>query len=82
MESIQTIRYVGGFARAGSISAQQYFEAKSDPIAPFADPVMKHMNEDHADSLIQMIDHYVQIPVTDAQMVSMDRLGMTVSSIF
>lgn len=76
---IQTVRYVGGFARAGSVSAQQYFEAKPDPIAAFAEPVMKHMNEDHSDSTIQMIRHYVQVPVTEAKIVSLDRLGMTVS---
>lgn len=45
MKSIQTVRYVGGFAMAGSVTPEAYQSAAPDPIAAFAGPVMKHMND-------------------------------------
>ena len=57
------IRYVGGFARAGSITSNQYFEAKPDPLAPFA----------------HHVQHLVQVPVESARILSIDLLGMNVS---
>lgn len=62
MKSIVTVRYVGGFARAGSCSAEEYKAAQPDPIAPFAVPVMTHMNDDHADSIVAMVKHYAKVP--------------------
>ena len=41
MKEIHSVRFVGGFAMAGSVTAAQYMEAKADPIAPFAPHVMK-----------------------------------------
>ncbi len=41
---------------------------------------MKHMNEDHADALYQIVTHYVQIPVEDVKMIGLDKLGMMVST--
>ncbi len=79
MEKIEFVRYVGGFARAGSVDGDGYLQANPDPLIAFADPVIKHMNEDHADSVIAMIHHYVGVPVSEATIVSLDRLGMTVS---
>ena len=45
MKNIVSIRYVGGFAMAGSVTPELYEAARPDPIAPFAAPVMKHMND-------------------------------------
>lgn len=47
-------------------------------MAAFSIPVMKHMNEDHADATAAMVKHYTGISCSEAQIVSMDRLGMTV----
>ena len=80
MTSIQAIRYIGGFAMAGGVTPTDFLNSKPDPIAPFATPVLKHMNEDHADSTIAMIKHYVGITCTEAQIISMDSLGMTVKA--
>lgn len=80
MESIDAIRFVGGFAMAGSITPEDYKSAKPDPIAGFSAPVMKHMNDDHSDSTIAMVKHYVGLPCSEAMIVSMDRLGMTVKA--
>ena len=80
MESLESIRYVGGFAMAGSVTPDDYKNARADPIAAFATPVMKHMNDDHADSTVAMVTHYTGMPCTAAEIVSMDRLGMTVKA--
>ena len=80
MTSLEIVRYVGGFAMAGSISATEYMNASPDPIAPFAKPVLTHMNDDHADSISKMIEHYVKISNSEATIISMDRLGMTVKA--
>lgn len=65
---------------AGSVTAEQYETASADPLAPFAGPVMKHMNDDHSDSTVAMIKYYVGIPVSEATIVSLDKLGMTVKA--
>lgn len=80
MTSIEAIRYVGGFAMAGSITYDQYKSAQADPVAKFATPVMKHMNDDHTDSLVAMVKHYVGVPCTGAEILSMDKLGMTLKA--
>ena len=44
----------------------------------FAAPVMGHMNDDHSESTVAMVQHYVGIDqVESANLVGMDRLGMT-----
>lgn len=80
MEKIQAVRFVGGFAMAGSVSPGEYEEAKPDPIAGFAAPVMKHMNDDHSDSTVAMVQHYAGVPCSEATIVSLDSLGMTVKA--
>lgn len=62
MVSILAVRYVGGFARAGTCSAEDYMNACPDPIAPFAKSAMKHMNEDHADSIAAIVKRCTGIP--------------------
>lgn len=41
MQDVKSVRFVGGFAMAGSVTGEQYAAAKADPIAPFATPIMK-----------------------------------------
>ena len=37
--------------------------------------VIKHMNDDHADTLVSMVKHYIGVPCTAAEIVTMDKLG-------
>jgi len=76
---IEDIRFVGGFARAGAITAEQYHEAKPDPIAAFGMHIAKHMNEDHMENTIAMIAQQIPgLDVTEAIITSVDSLGMYV----
>jgi hypothetical protein len=70
--------FTAGFATAGSITPEEYLHAKPDPLADFAGPVMKHMNEDHAKSIAEMVAHFTKIYCEEATMVEVDRLGFTV----
>lgn len=82
MEDILEISFVGGFARAGSITWEEYAAADVDPCAAFAAPVMAHMNGDHSESLKQYLEWIVgAAPAAEfesAEMKSLDRFGFNV----
>jgi putative heme iron utilization protein len=80
MDEIKGVRYIGGFARAGSIKPADYLAAKPDPVAAYASHVMKHMNDDHSGATAAIIKHYVGVPCESASIVEMDSLGMVVKA--
>jgi putative heme iron utilization protein len=61
MNDITDVSFVGGFARAGSITPQEYMGASPDPLQPFAEPVMSHMNADHTDALKDYVTFLVGV---------------------
>jgi putative heme iron utilization protein len=80
---VEAVRFVGGFARAGAITSEEYKEAKPDPIMAFGGHVAQHMNEDHMGSTIAMVEHYIPGLAGDkyvqaAEITSVDSLGMYV----
>lgn len=76
---IEKIRFVGGFARAGSVTPEEYAEAKPDVISAFGSHVAQHMNEDHMESTIAMIANAIPgMDVSEAVITSVDSLGMYV----
>jgi len=94
MSEIVGIRLVGGFGTAGNVSPADYAAARPDPLvscaslnlififvlqASFSSSVIKHMNDDHRDSIVGMVKNLIDIPCTDAEMTSLDQLGITVS---
>lgn len=78
LEGIRAARVIGGFARAGSVSGEEYSAASPDPIFPFSGPVCGHMNDDHSDSTTAIVKHYTGLTVGSASMLTIDRLGMNV----
>ena len=80
---VKAIRFVGGFAPAGTVTPEEYKAAEPDPIMAFGGHVAQHMNEDHMDSTIAMVEHYVpglkaEGYVKEAIITSVDSLGMFV----
>lgn len=69
-------RYVGGFGRAGSVSAEEYVAAAPDPVKAFTPMIAGHMNADHKDTLVAMLAHYASLEVEDAEIVGLDKIGM------
>ena len=76
MTEVVAIRVVGGFARAGSVTVEEYAKTRPDPVAAFSAPVCGHMNADHGDSLRDVVKHYVGVDVDSVEMRSIDALGM------
>ena len=72
------VYFVGGFGVMGWISGEDFKAAQPDPLAPFADGIIQHMNEDHRDSMVVMAKSYNGIEATDAEMTSVDRLGFNI----
>lgn len=74
---IERVNFVGGFARAGSITPEEYREARPDAIAEFGTHIADHMNDDHQENTISMIEGQVPgIAAKEAIITSVDSLGM------
>ena len=80
MTDLKSVRFVGGFAMAGNVAPEEYKAARPDPLAPFAKHVIGHMNDDHSDATAAMVQYYAGVECTDAKIVGMDRLGLTVKA--
>ena len=79
MDEVLDVSFVGGFARAGGVTVDEYLAADLDPCLAFSAPVMRHMNDDHSDSLKQYVEVLVGAdPVKSAQMKRLDRFGFDV----
>ena len=70
MDKIEDVSFVGGFARAGGVTVEEYMSAEPDPLMAFADPVMNHMNEDHTDSLKEYVTYLVSLLATSSYQIS------------
>lgn len=80
MDAVSEVSFVGGFARAGTVTPAEYAAAAPDPLLAFADPVMSHMNQDHVDALKDYVKYLVGVEgdVDTAQMKRLDRLGFDI----
>jgi hypothetical protein len=82
---VEHVRFVGGFARAGSVTSEEYITAKPDPISEFGGAIASHMNDDHMSATIAMVQANVpgmeadeENPMEEAIITSVDSLGMYV----
>eukprot|EP00931_Biecheleriopsis_adriatica_P075764 TRINITY_DN49554_c0_g1_i1.p1 TRINITY_DN49554_c0_g1~~TRINITY_DN49554_c0_g1_i1.p1 ORF type:complete len:426 (-),score=78.88 TRINITY_DN49554_c0_g1_i1:12-1154(-) len=83
MEEILDVGFVGGFARAGGVTPEEYYAAEVDPCISFAEPVMAHMNGDHEEATIAYVQYLIGTGkeirgVKSAKMKSLDRFGFNV----
>jgi putative heme iron utilization protein len=69
------VYFIGGFGVMGWVSADDYTNAKPDPLAEAAMGIIQHMNTDHAEALTQIAGHYAGEAVDEAAMTAVDRLG-------
>ncbi|MFT3766415.1 MAG: DUF2470 domain-containing protein [Minicystis sp.] len=70
------IRYVGGFGRMSWVSAADYLAAEADPIAPHAEGILAHMNDDHGDAMIAYARGLARVAdASAATMTAVDRYG-------
>ena len=55
---IEKIRWIGGFAKVGWVSKEDYQSSSLDPICKYSHDIVTHMNQDHADAVQQIAQHY------------------------
>lgn len=81
--SVDKVRYVGGFARIGDMTADEYAQAKPDAISEFGPQIAQHMNDDHMEASIAIVQAAVpgmeadpENHITEAVITAVDSLGM------
>jgi heme iron utilization protein len=72
------VYYVGGFGVMGWVQASEYNEARPDPLADDAVPIIEHMNADHKDAMVLLARSFAGIEGQEAAMTAVDRLGFHV----
>jgi heme iron utilization protein len=74
---IERARWVGGFGRMDSVTAEAYATATPDPTARAAAGAVRHLNDDHADVLLLMAQRLGGHPdATSARARGIDRHGL------
>jgi putative heme iron utilization protein len=78
--SVESLRYIGGYGRMSWIDLTDWRDAQPDPLAPHAEGIVAHMNEDHADALVAYARAFTRATDTDAAtMTGIDRYGFEMS---
>ena len=72
---IKDIYFIGGFGVMGWVPPEDYAAASPDPLAIAASEIMEHMNEDHVESMIGLVQHHFGDNATAVQMTAIDRYG-------
>lgn len=74
---VHRVRWVGGYGRMDSATAEAYTAARPDPVQPLAAGAIDHLNADHADALVAMAKVLGGYPdTTAATCTSVDRYGL------
>ena len=75
---VESCRFVGGFGHMSWVGVEAYASAEEDPFCSNAAHAVEHMNDDHADANLIFVQELGGLPdATEAQMVAVDRYGMT-----
>jgi putative heme iron utilization protein len=69
------VYFVGGFGVMGWISAAEYTHASPDPLAQYADDIIKHVNSEHARAVVAIAKHQWGIDAKGGLMTSIDQHG-------
>lgn len=73
---VQSVRFVGGFARMSWVDAAAYIEAEPDPLLPHIAGIVEHMNDDHGSAMVLYCQVFGDRPATtSAHMTGIDRHG-------
>ena len=79
---VEQIRYIGGYGRMSWVEVSDWTVAEPDPISVHAPGIVKHMNEDHSDTLVLYCKAFSKaVSVEEATMVGIERYGFEMSAI-
>jgi hypothetical protein len=77
---VESLRYIGGYGRMSWVDIQEWRRAEADPIAPYAEGILAHMNDDHSHNLLDYCRAFTKAAdATAAKMTSIDRYGFEMS---
>jgi putative heme iron utilization protein len=74
---VEKVRWIAGFGHMGW-TPRDSWQAGRDPLAPHALPIVHHMNEDHADALLQIVKAEAGLHGEEARMTTVDADGFEV----
>ncbi len=78
---VAALRFVGGYGRMSWVDAREYRAAEPDPLHLAAAGIIEHLNDDHADALVEFCRVLGGRPDTEsAHMVGVDRYGFEVAT--
>ena len=78
---VEAVRYIGGYGRMSWVDVADWVAAERDPLAPFAAGILRHMNEDHAETMALYCRVFTRATdTTTAQMTGVDRYGFEMSA--
>ena len=75
---VSSVYYIGGFGVMGWVPVEDYSSAEPDPLAESAAEIIRHMNADHADAVLQIVNRSAGEAASEAAMTAVDRLGFHV----
>ncbi len=79
---VAAVRYIGGYGRMSWVGVADWLAAQSDPLAPFAEGIIAHMNADHADALPLYCRVFSRATeFTAATITGIDRYGFEMSAV-
>jgi len=74
---VDVVRYVGGYGRMSWVDLDAWRSAEPDPVAPLADGAIEHLNADHADACLLMVQRLGGRPdAVSAEVTALDRYGI------
>ncbi len=78
---VEAIRYIGGFGRMSWVDEEMWIQAEPDPLAPFSQDIIEHMNDDHSDAMVLYCKTMSKATdTTEAVMTGIDRYGFEMSA--
>ena len=78
--NVESVRYIGGFGRMSWIEASDWAAAEPDPIAPMAQRIVSHMNDDHIEAMEVICKAFSRADAfTAVSMTGIDRYGFEMS---
>jgi hypothetical protein len=78
---VERVRWFEGFGSMGWIDRAPFVRAcgqRPDPLLRYAAGIIDHMNEDHADALLELVAHVHRRSAAEARMTSVDENGFDV----
>jgi hypothetical protein len=79
---VAAIRYIGGYGRMSWVGVADWIAAEPDPVASFAEGIVAHMNENHADALPRYGRAFSRATaLTTVTMTGIDRYGFEMSAV-